>query len=243
VLHERDATALAVWVRGPQWWTAASALLTPRRPVSLRDTVLAIDDAPIAPLPLHRPTPGHPHHPRSEAPATGVAAIAQAQSAARAHAPPASFISLDAESSNNDPFVTRARRILASEVPVEEKLPRLVGLGIGFTPSGDDFVCGALLGWPALRANSKVRDALWRTLPRTTPGGSSALRLALSDLPPLAHQQIAAACNAGDLQRMVDRARHVGHSSGFDFLAGYLWGLEMQSGGQHPGFDNSPKRV
>lgn len=70
------------------------------------------------------------------------------QDALAAHGIPGGFLSLAADLPDT-PFAQKAREILAAH-PFETALLHLVGLGPGFTPSGDDFICGALAASPTL---------------------------------------------------------------------------------------------
>jgi hypothetical protein len=120
---------------------------------------------------------------------------------------------------DENPFVAKARRTLAESLaaapagsapdtsPPLTALLRIVGLGVGFTPSGDDFLAGALLGHALAarltgvgdaeaggtaaeraRAQSPAEEspapdphdeAVHHALARTTPGGCTLLWLAL----------------------------------------------------------------
>lgn len=138
---------------------------------------------------------------------------------------------------SEDPFVVRAREELSHvsagmSATGSLDLSRLVGLGPGFTPAGDDFVAGALLGEhlaisaqernPTLiRPPALDRPAIVASLHRTTTGGATLLMLALKDRPPFfVHEICATLSMQGDLPAIAGR---VGHSSGLDFFTGFLW--------------------
>jgi hypothetical protein len=110
----------------------------------------------------------------------------------------------------------------------------LVGLGPGLTPAGDDFVGGALFARRLLEAGE---DAGWRRAAseivaharRATHPVSAAL---LGDLVGghghAALHEMAAALGAGDTAAALGAARAlvaIGHSSGWDMLAGFLAGI------------------
>jgi hypothetical protein len=126
-----------------------------------------------------------------------------------------------------DPFLLRARKILdallTGSAPYD--LSPLVGLGIGFTPSGDDFVSGVLLVQQitglALVKTTPIRTALGKT----TTGGATLLRLALAGAPPEYLRRIIDFLLQGDREEAVSTARSHGHSSGLDALAGVLWAI------------------
>ncbi|MFW5728837.1 MAG: DUF2877 domain-containing protein, partial [Spirochaetota bacterium] len=75
-------------------------------------------------------------------------------------------------------FAGRAREVAAAR-----ELGSLVGLGIGFTPSGDDFLAGVLLAAALFDGSGAISQAERRqiaaNLGRTTPGGRTLLWLAL----------------------------------------------------------------
>lgn len=145
---------------------------------------------------------------------------------------------------HRDPFVQRAYQILTQPGTDAPDLSRLVGLGPGFTPAGDDFVAGALVAEEHLLfhgANSRhrsLRDRIEQALPRTTTGGATLLKLVLAGHPPfVAHRfRDILVGPAGDTRERDDTrdtpehraeaalaaARQFGFSSGLDMLAGIL---------------------
>ena len=131
-------------------------------------------------------------------------------------------------------------------------LSGLVGLGIGFTPSGDDFIMGFLAagavgaagaaGVPT-RATScggaeVDRDVVRKRLRGTTLGGATLLRLALEgsfpaymcefvdELRAADHNRDDVSAKAAVSQAVIRAVRH-GESSGTDALAGFVCGLTM----------------
>lgn len=156
---------------------------------------------------------------------------------------------------NENAFVARARAVLEAAVPATESrlspvavppfaalLEGLCGLGVGFTPSGDDFVAGLLLAaamtdgpWyrrspdgvfgEAEAAEARIR----RTLGTTTAGGRTLLRLALQGRFPAYLLAVAAAVTApapGKLERALHVAFRHGATSGQDAMSGFLWYLD-----------------
>jgi hypothetical protein len=108
----------------------------------------------------------------------------------------------------------------------------LIGLGPGLTPSGDDFVGGALI---ALRAAGRVelaeRVAAWalRLAERRTSRISRAhLACAAAGEGHEALHQLLAALEKGEaaIARALDALDRVGHSSGRDAAAGALLSLD-----------------
>jgi len=153
---------------------------------------------------------------------------------------PLLFHSLVALQTSDDPFVRRAATVLDAIItanPSVIDLSPLVGLGIGFTPSGDDFISGALLtvrllgkrGGSSVPASVPTGPApvdtaqLWNTLGKTTSGGATLLRLALNDTPPAYQLRILDAIAANRPEEVVAIARSHGHSSGLDALTGTIW--------------------
>ena len=108
----------------------------------------------------------------------------------------------------------------------------LVGLGPGLTPSGDDLLCGAMI---ALHALGRRHDAvaLAAAVDRTAREATTRLSRAFLRASgeghgsELLHETIGAVL-AGDnrgLAPLVDRTGRVGHTSGWDALAGAVLAL------------------
>jgi hypothetical protein len=98
-----------------------------------------------------------------------------------------------------------------------------VGLGHGLTPSGDDFLVGALAALDAL-GQTNVHAALSRTVmaavDRTSPLSASFLRAAAAGHVGENLHMMVAAVLTGDANSAVAQARRIGHTSGWDTLAG-----------------------
>ncbi len=126
-----------------------------------------------------------------------------------------------------------------------------VGLGPGFTPSGDDFLCGVLLGERILFEKRNLKKKQSKTEPGlitcrvkkreieaqldgTTPGGRTLLWQALQGHFPYyliqAVRAMSAATTFSGMYNVVARAAAHGETSGTDTLAGLLWYLKYVSG-------------
>jgi hypothetical protein len=102
---------------------------------------------------------------------------------------------------------------------------KLIGLGPGLTPSGDDYLGGMLV---ALRAYGRAAqaDSLWRWLkPRlertSTISGAHLAAAAAGEAHEALHHALATLFSgAEDWRDTLDRLDEVGHCSGWDGLAG-----------------------
>jgi hypothetical protein len=99
----------------------------------------------------------------------------------------------------------------------------LIGLGHGLTPSGDDFLIGALAMLDALD-QTNMRAALARAVvaaaDRTSPLSASFLRAAAAGHVGENLHTIIAAILTGDADAAFAAARRIGHTSGWDALTG-----------------------
>lgn len=141
---------------------------------------------------------------------------------------------LASEPPREDPFVRRAAELLR-EAPDRSvsSVSALIGLGIGFTPAGDDFVSGVILGQTMLEGalpSESDRAAVKARLRGTTAGGSSVLRVASGGFPPAYQMEIVDALAADRIPAAIGTAREHGHSSGLDALSGLLWRLTSPGG-------------
>ena len=142
----------------------------------------------------------------------------------------AGFVALLAvEPPRDDPFVRRAAGLLenAPDGTVSSIIP-LIGLGIGFTPAGDDFLSGVLVAQMLLTGalpSEDDRTAITARLHATTAGGSSLLRVTAAGFPPAYQLSMVEALRQGQVPEVVRQAQRHGHSSGFDALAGLIWKL------------------
>jgi len=111
-------------------------------------------------------------------------------------------------------------------------LSGLVGLGVGFTPSGDDFICGALAAADAVRAAVSqpaldIEPILGR-LRTTTLAGATLLSLACTNSFPAYLVQFVRQLIESKMSGIEDAVHiAIGHgaTSGTDALVGFLWML------------------
>jgi hypothetical protein len=115
---------------------------------------------------------------------------------------------------------------------------RLVGLGQGLTPAGDDFICGFFAAGHCRRAADPTRshlltsfaEAVRERLGQTTDISASFLRDALAERVsrPLAALAEACAGSLGsDLGGALLHLATVGHSSGLDAATGFFYGASV----------------
>jgi Protein of unknown function (DUF2877) len=120
----------------------------------------------------------------------------------------------------------------------------LIGLGPGLTPSGDDFLLGALALLDAL-AERKAHGALAHAITSVSPALTS----------PLSHCFLRAAANghvgehlhravssviSGRVDAAIATIREIGHSSGWDMLAGVATAMRMVSAARRDSADLAP---
>jgi Protein of unknown function (DUF2877) len=157
--------------------------------------------------------------------------------AARAAAPPSSFIhAICPDLALHDLVLARAGRglgILQSAIiggdqsQIETAVDVLLGLGLGLTPSGDDALCGALIMMHALGA-VQTASSLASAVRARMRQGTSMLSCAFLDAAcdgeasEALHQSIAALLVGGAPDDVIRPTATIGHSSGFDMLAGAL---------------------
>ena len=129
-----------------------------------------------------------------------------------------------------EPLASRVSRLRAAvataDAPaVRRAAVRLLGLGPGLTPSGDDVLAGLLLGLAPSRVRSALADVAAAAGERTTALSATLLRQAAAGhaAPPVV--AVADALAAGDAARVrqaVPALLAVGHSSGYDTACGLL---------------------
>ena len=147
-----------------------------------------------------------------------------------------------------DPVCRRARRELGEPAAAGQHAPdtplqrasRLAGLGMGLTPSGDDFISGvALSAWRGGTTPGSLDPgeiaALTAALPRTTAAGASLLRLVRAGHPPQWQLTVLQHLTAGNVDAALQLAAQHGHSSGVDTLAGLVWAGEFTRSADHHG--------
>ncbi len=144
-----------------------------------------------------------------------------------------SFLSLLTKSSFT-PFQLKAEKILTNQVKVENKMMRglenMVGLGQGLTPSGDDFITGALLAEACTgNSDSIQKKTIESKLEKTTYPGKTLLTLALMGSFPeyllTFLNERSSAFKKNDILLVINKASDHGSTSGKDSLAGFYWYL------------------
>lgn len=106
-----------------------------------------------------------------------------------------------------------------------EELVSLIGLGVGLTPSGDDFLCGVLAGLILTgnsdqRFTSILRERIITNLNNTNDISRTFLQCALSSHFSKPIKDIVFPASAEDIHASFEA---VGHSSGFDSLCGIYY--------------------
>lgn len=116
-----------------------------------------------------------------------------------------------------DPFLAQAETILRTDAPITD----LLGLGIGLTPSGDDFLCGVLAGLILLGKQEtddfqNLSTEITRNLTRTNAISAAFLHCATEG------QFSEALVNLGSVpfSQSQQMFHAIGHSSGADTLCG-----------------------
>ena len=115
---------------------------------------------------------------------------------------------------------------------------RLVGLGQGLTPAGDDFLCGFLAAGCCRRAAGLARsrlltalaEAVQERLGQTTDISASFLRDAIAGRISRPLAALAEACSGApgsDLDGALLRLAAIGHSSGLDAATGFFYGASV----------------
>jgi hypothetical protein len=124
-------------------------------------------------------------------------------------------------------------RTPASGSPEElpEPIRGLIGLGPGLTPSGDDFLVGAVALLEALGEND-LHVSLKRALTVVPPTSTSALSRCFLQTAAAGHvgEKLHAAVSSvitGTIDEAIAAAHAIGHSSGWDMLAGIASALRI----------------
>ncbi len=151
--------------------------------------------------------------------------------------PGESFFSLFTEGSRNI-YQLKVHSLLQRTISIENHsvsgLENLVGLGQGLTPSGDDFITGALLGEISSNRAFRInRDQISNRLDRTTYAGKTLLHLALNESYPAYLltflEELHQSEGVGDLLKAFLKATQHGSTSGMDSLAGFYWYYKFSS--------------
>ncbi|MGE0752691.1 MAG: DUF2877 domain-containing protein [Variibacter sp.] len=127
----------------------------------------------------------------------------------------------------------------------------LLGLGPGLTPSGDDAIGGALIALHALECGA-LRDALWRRIKPAAATSTSQISFAhlQAAAKGLGHEALHATLNsllrgaAQNLESDIASIDAIGHTSGWDALAGCVTALKAWLGARTPAVsDNLSERL
>lgn len=108
-------------------------------------------------------------------------------------------------------------------------LSSLIGLGIGLTPSGDDFLCGVLAGLILRNCTSHpfslaLQQQLTTRLPDTNDISQAFLNCALQGQ---YSEAVCSLCHAAEEAQLSAAFSAIGHSSGMDTLCGILYALTL----------------
>lgn len=108
-------------------------------------------------------------------------------------------------------------------------LSRLIGIGIGLTPSGDDFLCGVLAGFHLWNASGhplslQLKQAISESLNRTNDISCTFLRCALDGYFSETINRLPKLLSDTDIRSAFEA---IGHSSGMDTLSGILFAREL----------------
>lgn len=108
-------------------------------------------------------------------------------------------------------------------------LSRLLGLGTGLTPGGDDFLCGVLAGLRLLNQEESkfakvLRKEISEHLSDTIDISAAFLLCALENQYSLAVNALCAVPEPDEISALFSE---IGHSSGIDTLCGVLYGLKL----------------
>lgn len=116
-----------------------------------------------------------------------------------------------------------------------EECGKLVGVGVGLTPSGDDFLVGVLAAQCVLY-NGNSKEALKKALHRgigkkldgTTEVSKEFLRYALENMfSEYILEGIEKIQKKEDVNDTLEKIAETGHSSGVDFLNGFFIGMKL----------------
>ena len=110
-----------------------------------------------------------------------------------------------------------------------ECMCRLVGLGIGLTPGGDDFLCGMLAGMDMGNQKSHplaeaLRKKIGQSLHRTNDISRAFLTCALEGQ----YGQLVLDFYVKSAEELFLEAKEIGHTSGMDTLCGIVYLFERQ---------------
>lgn len=115
---------------------------------------------------------------------------------------------------------------LPNGIPID--LSPIIGMGIGFTPSGDDFITGVMLYEFLMGIKLIDRTRIQIGLFKTTAGSRTLLQLALKNSFPFYLKQFTELISTGasSYMKAVRMAVEHGSTSGSDSLSGFIWAAE-----------------
>jgi hypothetical protein len=127
--------------------------------------------------------------------------------------------------------------VIARAAPSGDAARDLLGLGHGLTPSGDDFLVGALAALDAIGEHD-AHAALGRAIIDALPGATSALSACFLRAAAAGHIGEALHCAvssviAGDVDAAIGAVETIGHSSGWDMMAGVTTALRVAARRPH----------
>jgi Protein of unknown function (DUF2877) len=146
---------------------------------------------------------------------------------------------------SEDPWLVRARAVIGAQLAALgrgdtaaalEPTVDVIGLGIGLTPSGDDYLVGLLAGLDATHdpARFGLAEAIGRQAPaRSTAISAASLRHATRGAFSERLHDLLVALARGrldDLESPIRRAMAYGATSGSDTLVGLLAALDLAAG-------------
>jgi Protein of unknown function (DUF2877) len=132
-------------------------------------------------------------------------------------------------------YQLKAQSVLNNNIRIENGsirgLENLIGLGQGLTPSGDDFITGALFGeYHSINAVRISREKIRKRLDSTTFAGKTLIYLALQGSFPtyllFFQKELSDTLVINNLRAAVLKVSHHGSTSGLDTLAGFYWYFE-----------------
>jgi hypothetical protein len=126
--------------------------------------------------------------------------------------------------------------VIARAAPSGDAARGLLGLGPGLTPSGDDCLVGALALLDCI-GERDAHAALGRAIIEALPGATSALSACLLRAAAAGHigealHRAVSSVIAGDVDAAIAAVETIGHSSGWDMMAGVTTTLRVAA--RHP---------
>ena len=127
--------------------------------------------------------------------------------------------------------------VLAGDEGTASDAVGLLGLGPGLTPSGDDFLAGALAALDCI-GERDAHAALARAVLAALPGATSPLSACLLRAAAAGHigeaiHRAVSSAMAGDVDAAIAAVETIGHSSGWDMLAGVATALRIAARRPH----------